>query len=136
MRNYQPLHIHKMVFQDNTGNTAGSSIYGGWVDLCTKSRGTHDFDTIFHVEDASKQLSPVSSNPTRVCICTNDLPDCNITQYCNNVTAYPGETFQLPAVAVGQRFGTVPYPVESKFTSVNSSSPPQMKPLQGTQRAR
>ena len=124
----------RMVFQDNTGNAAGSSIYGGWVDLCSKLGGTSDFDTIFHIEDASKQLSPVSSNPTRVCICTNDLPDCNITQY--NVTAYPGETFQLTAVAVGQRFGTVPYPVESKFILVNSSSSPQMKPLQVTQRVR
>ena len=129
--------LPKMVFQNNTGGSAGSSIYGGWVDLCTKLLSTHtqpDFDAIFHIENASKQLSAVSSNPTRVCLCTDGLPDCNITQY--NVTAYPGETFQIPAVAVGQRFGTVPYPVESRFTSVHSSSPPQMKPLQGTQRVR
>ena len=87
--------------------------------MCTKLERTPDFDSIFHIEDASKQLSAVSSNPTRVSLCNNDIPDCNITQY--NITAYPGETFQIPAVAVGQRFGTVPYPVESRFISASSN---------------
>ena len=66
-------------------------------------------------------------------MCISDLPDCSITLY--NVTAYPGETFQIPAVAVGQRFGTVPFTVHSRFTSVNTwtSSLPQMKSLQKTQ---
>ena len=65
------------------------------------------------------------------CLCINDLPDCNITHY--NVTAYPGETFQIPAVAVGQMFGTVPITVHTSFISASSSSPPQMKLFQGTQ---
>ena len=47
-----------------------------------------------------------------------------------------GIAVPIVAVAVGQRFGTVPFTVQSRFTSVNSSSHPQMKPLQGTQRVR
>ena len=117
--------LPRIIFQNNSGDSAGSSIYGGLVDLCTKLEHTPDFDRIFHIEDGSKEISPLSFNPTRVCLCNNDLSDCNITQY--NVTAYPGETFQISAVAVGQRFGTVPFTVQSRFTSVNSSSHPQMK---------
>ena len=123
-----------LVFLNNTADYAGSSIYGGWVDLCQYEPFTFSpvFDDMFHFKDSLQQLSIISSNPTRVCVCINDLPDCNITQY--NITAYPGETFQIQAVAVGQRFGTVPATVHAKFTSVSSSSPPEMKPLQGTQK--
>ena len=85
----------------------------------------------FHFQE---RLSAVSSNPTRVCVCINEAPNCNVTLY--NVTAYPGETFQIPIVAVGQRVGTVPFTVHSRFISVTSSSPPQMKPLQRTQHVR
>ena len=85
----------------------------------------------FHFQE---RLSAVSSNPTRVCVCINEAPNCNVTLY--NVTAYPGETFQIPIVAVGQRVGTVPFTVHSSFISVTSSSPPQMKPLQRTQHVR
>ena len=121
-----------LVFLNNTADYAGSSIYGGWVDLCQYEPFTPVFDDMFHFKNTLQQLSTISSNPTRVCVCINDLPDCNITQY--NVTAYPGETFQVPAVAVGQRFGMVPFTVHAKFTSVSSSSPPGMKSLQGTQK--
>ena len=41
------------------------------------------------------------------------IPDCSITEY--TITAYPGETLTIPAVAVGQRFGTVPTTVHSNF---------------------
>lgn len=62
----------------------------------------------FHFQ---KRLSAVSSNPTRVCVCINEAPNCNVTLY--NVTANPGETIQIPVVAVGQRVGTVPFTVQS-----------------------
>ena len=123
-----------LMFLNNTADNAGSSIYGGWVDLCWYEVFTPMFDDIFHFKDTLQQLSTISSNPTRVCVCINDLPDCNITRY--NITAYPGETFQLPAVAVGQRFGTIPFTVHARFTSNSSSSPPQMKLLQGTQKVK
>ena len=121
-----------LLFKNNTADSAGSILYGGWVDYCT-GNGTKDavFKDMFSFQQTPPHLSTVSSNPTRVCVCINDLPDCSITHY--NVTAYPGETFQIPAVAVGQMFGTVPFTVQSRFTSVDSSSPPHMKPLQKTQ---
>ena len=83
--------------------------------------GTEVFDHIFQKHNGDKHLSEISSNPTRVCICLNSTPNCNITQY--NITAYPGETFQVPAVAVGQRFGTVPFTVQSSFASTSTVVP-------------
>ena len=135
-----PTNLHaipRLMFGNNTADTAGSSLYGGWVEFCTNSKGKSGmlvFNEMFHFQQALFQLSTVSSNPTRVCVCIDDIPDCNITLY--NVTAYPGETFQIPAVAVGQMFGTVPFTVQSRFSSVSSSSHPQIKQLQKTQMVR
>ena len=128
--------LPRLVFSNNTANSAGSSLYGGSIDLCTifeDISGIHVFKEVFHFQEAP-QLSTVSSNPTRVCVCNNNLPNCTITQY--NVTAYPGETIQVSAVAVGQMLGTVPFTVQSKFTSDNSGSTPLMKALQGMQKVR
>ena len=122
------------VFVNNTADSAGSILYGGWVEFCINNRGEPGalaFNETFHFQEVQ---SAVSSNPTRVCVCINDTPDCSITQY--NVTAYPGETFQIPAVAVGQMLGTVPFTVKSKFTAVNFKSRSQLKPLQKTQSVR
>ena len=104
--------IPNLIFSNNTAGSAGSSLYSGWVDFCITSAGipgVYDFKAMFHFQE---RLSAVSSNPTRVCVCINEAPNCNVTLY--NVTAYPGETFQIPAVAVGQRFGTVPFTVTFK----------------------
>ena len=131
--NFSSPALPSLVFSNNTATSAGSSLYGGSVNLCNDSRGIHVFKKMFHFQE-SQQLSTVSSNPTRVCVCINNVPNCNITQY--NVTAYPGETFQVSAVAVGQMLGTVPFTVQSRFTSASSGSTPYMKALQGTQKVR
>ena len=130
-----PQAIPSLIFSNNTADSAGSSLYGGWIEFCTTSTGTSGvllYKSIFNFQEAPR-LSTVSSYPTRVCICIKDHPDCSITLY--DVTAYPGEKFQISAVAVGQMFGTVPFIVYSKLTSVNSwtSSPTQIKALEKTQ---
>ena len=125
-----------MIFLNNTA-VSGSTLYGGWVNLCSTGAyvlHTNTFKLLFNFQETLHQLSPVSSNPTRVCICIKDFPDCNITEY--NVTVYPGATFQIPAVAVGQMFGTVPFSVQSRFSQINSGSPPQIKALQRAQKVR
>lgn len=54
----------------------------------------------------SDNLSTVASNPTRMCICNNSTPDCNVLKH--HLAVYPGEMFEIEAVAVGQRMGVVP----------------------------
>ena len=114
--------LPSLLFHNNTADIAGSSIYGGWVDIC---KGTGPiFDTIFHFGDDSLQLSAVSSNPTRVCLCTNNLPDCSIMSQPTLV-----RHFKYRAVAVGQRFGTIPFTVHTRFTSNSPIDQPQIKSL-------
>ena len=47
--------------------------------------------------------------------CINNIPDCSVSQYYND-PVYPGETFQISVVAVGQRDVTVSSTVRSTVT--------------------
>ena len=76
----------------------------------------HDFNSLFQVNEWELDLSLIASNPLRVYLCIDSRPECSITQY--NTVVYPVTTIQIPAVAVGQRFGTVPSTVHSKFLYV------------------
>ena len=42
----------------------------------------------------------VASDPTRMCLCINSMPDCNETE--QTLAVIPGETIELEAVVVGQ----------------------------------
>ena len=98
-------------FYNNTAQFAGAAIYGGSVDFCMfhvncRVIENYDhrlyqvtiFDHLFHFHQPTQKLSLVSSNRTRVCMCTpGSFPDCSITKY--TMAAYPGETITIPAVA-------------------------------------
>jgi predicted outer membrane repeat protein len=85
-------------FSYNTAKIAGDDIYGGWID----SALYRPLITIFQ----DNGTGTVTSNPTRICMCFDSVPECNITEYRMNI--FPGETFELEAAAVGQRLGIVP----------------------------
>ena len=89
--------IPSVEFLNNTAGYAGSALYGGWVDLCQirgYAIGANVFDSVFHFKEALYDFS------LRVCVYVNGLPACSTIKH--NITAYPGEAFQIPAVAVGQ----------------------------------
>ena len=109
-----------VVFENNTADYSGSALYGGWIDFCsyatedqTKLLTGPGFDSLFQVNGGELDYSVIASNPLRVCLCIDSRPECSITQY--NISAYPGTTIRIPAVAVGQRFGTVQSIVHSDF---------------------
>ena len=108
---------HHVVFENNTADYAGSALYGGWIDFCTNAPEKLSigpgFDSLFQVKERESNSSVIASNPMRVCLCIDSRPECSITQY--NISAYPGTTIRIPAVAVGQRFGTVQSVVHSDF---------------------
>ena len=66
---------------------------------------------LFQIEDNTDYTatSKTFSDSLRICPCENSLPDCTGSQ-CYSVphTVYPGETFQISVVAVGQGDETVP----------------------------
>ena len=111
--------IPHILIENNTADYAGSALYGGWIDFCTTERQRDklftgpDFDSLFQVNGRELDSSIIASNSLHVCLCIDSRPGCSITQY--NISAYPGTTIQIPAVAVGQRFGTVPSTVRSDY---------------------
>ena len=125
-----------VVFENNTADSAGSALYGGWIDFCVDPKKTFmklDFDSLFQVNGRELDPSIIASNPLRVCLCIDSKPECSITQY--NTVAYPGTTVQIPAVAVGQRFGTVPSTVHSGFLyALMDGIHPEIKDWQHTQK--
>ena len=68
-----------------------------------------------NVTNNKEKLYEISSNPSRVCICIDFTPQCNITNYNYQQPLFAGQTFNIQAVAVGQRFGTVPSTVTARF---------------------
>ena len=102
-----------MTLVNNTALYSGSAIYGGWLDVCDQAIYPHYF---MKFNAPSEDPSVVSSNPSRVCICVSFVPQCNITDY-EIAPLYPGQSFQIAAVAVGQRFGTTPSFVLAAFTN-------------------
>ena len=127
-----------IVLENNTAEYAGSALYGGWIDLCEMNSGPYygpfskQFDSLFQV-NREVDLSVISSNPLRVCLCIDTKPECSITQY--NISAYPGTTIEIPAVAVGQRFGNVPSTVHSGFLyELMNGTHPKIQDWQHTQK--
>ena len=89
-----------VVFSNNTALSAGTALYGGWIDTCKQ-----DYCTI-SIYHAIQDFSPISSDPTQVLLCKNSTPNTSIHSI--DIDIYPGQTLEVEAVAVGQRFGVAP----------------------------
>ena len=108
-------------FENNTAGEAGSVLYGSNLDLCT-SIYNPDIDA-YHkliswhdiLLDYTAQSGPsvIASDPIGVCFCDNDEPVCNNKSLSREV--FPGDSFVISAVIVGQRDGTVPGVVHAMF---------------------
>ena len=99
----------RLTFINNTAGKGGDVLYGGLVAL------GYDGDWICllsfkNISDISQQsgLSLISSAPSRVCLCNETgQPDCLTVADPTTHVIYPGQTITIPAVVVGQDFGTV-----------------------------
>ena len=115
----------RLVFQNNSADAAGSVLYGGAIDNCKLTNGLDSyssgkvFDMIVHNNDTDyNTTSNISSDPLRICLCENNHPDCSKYRYDVPHKVYPGETFQVSVVVVGQRNGTVPSGVISTIDNI------------------
>ena len=111
----------RLVFENNSAGQGGDLLYGGSLgSACTDPHspylrpGRHCDSCLHKLLDISNiespTLSQISSDPSRVCLCTNETPDCLTvfhTAYSADKGLFPGQTMALSAVAVGQNFGTV-----------------------------
>ena len=108
----------QFVFKDNSADVAGSALYGGAIDNCTLTglnsySSGEVFDRLVHYEEDSTTNSSISSDPFGICSCEGNHLNCSKSP---TYSVYPGETFHVSVVAVGQRNGTVPSSVRSLFT--------------------
>ena len=107
-----------LTFNQNKAGTAGNAIYGGRTSTCWQCEKDKedmcngceipDGSELFHyigVNDSS-DLSNFTSDPTRVCFCEKDIPNCY--KVLNNITVYPGENFTLSLAIIGYGLGTLP----------------------------
>ena len=112
------LRLHaRLTFINNTAGRGGDVLYGGLVALgydgdwnCLLS-----FKNISYMSQQSG-LSLISSDPSRVCLCNETgQPDCLTVADPTTRVIYPGQTITIPAVVVGQDFGTVTGSVFAQF---------------------
>ena len=107
----------KFNFANNSAQFAGSALYGGWVDSASY-RIT--FSSILgQLVNDEEHPSRISSDPTRVCMCDNIAPNCTVTEI--SIDLYPGQTYTVSVVAVGQWFGTVPSIMQAQFDGSKST---------------
>ena len=136
--------LPQISFANNTAAYAGTALYGGNVDNCIPTeqfqrdtnevrrgklnaedidwapKGSKMFDLLFKFNQSRQSdLSVVSSHPIVICLCENEYPNCTIKQM--QASAFPGETFSVYAVAVGQRNGVVPGVANAVFTNYSDS---------------
>jgi len=98
---YWCVNCPKVHLQDNRAEVAGNAIYG---DIQKCYYDAH-FEDIFRIESFHNEsdLSLIASDPTRVCFCVTGTPNCSIRS--QSRTLYPGETFEIPVVVVGDTLG-------------------------------
>ena len=98
-----------VVFNNNRAELGGKDIFG--------PAGLSDKDKKCKIEDSdifnfSAPQLQVTSDPTRVCFCVDNVSQCtNKTYLILNETRYPGESFNTSVVLVGYEFGQVSGPI-------------------------
>ena len=111
MRAFLSINLH---FYNNHAQKAGSAVYGGSIDNCAIDLG---FNTTslqgflslnWHVPNLELEPNSVASDPFQVCLCKDEVINCNPSELDRQMQVYPGQQFKLPVVATGQRYGIVP----------------------------
>lgn len=94
-----------ITFRKNKAIVAGQDIFGGSVTTCFLDIGNKSkqvFEDVF--EFAVKKPSYISSPPRGVCFCSQQSKRC----LSSHIDIYPGQTFPVGVILVGQYSGPVP----------------------------
>ena len=108
----------QFIFVNNSAGMGGDILYGGQVASsfdgdwnCLES-----FENISTINVYQNDFSLISSDPSRICFCTEDsLPDCMTISTSATHSYYPGQNIYISAVTVGQNFGTVAGSVYAQY---------------------
>ena len=109
-------------FSGNVAKLGGDNIYGTSLDLCERLHANNK-DNVIKSFSPNVSMSSVSSDPMKVCLCSDGQPRCKkLPRTLTSKSVHPGETFTIPAVLVGGDYGTTTGAVHASFTSTNLSS--------------
>ena len=139
---YHEIKDTTLIFENNTAEYAGDAIFGGSIQHCLQQvfQVAHNVRWFLLEQKFSFLLfdirqegpSVISSQPYRSCLCENDFPNCSKAEL--TIHLYPGDTFVVSAVVVGQMNGTVPGVVHADFVDSRQSALSSFQTLQGTER--
>ena len=138
VHNYAGANV-QLTFEGNHAIIAGDAIYGGRVDSCfiyslppitvlsaaAIDRGVSIpsikvFNTLFNFTKSTPSLSLISSNPIGIRFCNstsiNYAPSQTLLKQ-----VYPGQLFEVEAVAIGQYNGTTPAVVSAIVDTGNTT---------------
>lgn len=117
------IHVH---IHNNIASYGGHNLFGGDVDRCYMTdspelnsspfSGQKVYNTIFSISNGT---SSVTSEPRHICFCMNGTSNCS--QQSSMFSIYPGESFMIEAVLVGQQNGTVPGVVQTWLWAEDTS---------------
>ena len=123
----------RLTFINNTAGRGGDVLYGGLVALGYDG----DWNCLLrfkNISDMSQQsgLSLISSTPSRVCLCNETgQPDCLTVADPTTHVIYPGQTITIPAVVIGEDFGTAIGSVFAQFFQTpNTTDSVDLEPRQ------
>ena len=118
------LYVNKiksaLIFLNNSASIGGNNTYGGWIDYWYNNKKLESNSRIPAVLQFEDGNPGIASEPTRICVCINNVLNCDITEIKRVI--FPGESIVLDAVAVGQRNGTVSTPVIAKTGHISGNS--------------
>lgn len=130
----------QVFMENNTAEYAGDALFGGSIDYCHSLQLVYIdylhtakelFDFLFYLNQQG--LSVISSEPYGVCLCKDGKVICSETSITKHL--YPGDSFHLRAVIVGQRNGTVPGVVRAEFVGCTNTSLSALQESQRTERS-
>jgi len=114
----------RFTFNGNSARNGGDAIYGGQMGETKTESGKsciYTLKSISHfIISSPNNLSLISSDPSRVCICEDNRPQCQ--EYTRNVSVYPGQTFNISAYVVGQHCGTAKGTVHAQFLNKSTTA--------------
>ena len=109
-------------FRNNFASFSGQNLFGGLLDRCTvpvnptdpsglEWNGITYLDAISNINASS--LNTISSEPLRVCLCKDNIPDCS--RQTSYIRVRSGDEFSVPVAAVDQVNQAVSATIQSSF---------------------
>ena len=118
LRNYSNINL---VFVNNSASV-GSDIYGGMLDWCKLVFLDHTTlsELLKYTLTSNYSALDISSTPYQLCYCIENTTKC--VDHIPDLTIYPGETINIPLLAMGQSQGISPALVIAYQTNCNTEN--------------